>query len=124
VPLVVTTADTNSTATVPRPRKHASCVTCVRPPGTALLRAYPVASELFLNEILQRIIFVREFRIHLFVLRQLGLRFFQASQIRCAHATVLRLPVVVGRIADAVFATQIFDLRTGIRFFESDADPP
>ena len=41
----------------------------VRPLGTALPRAYTVASERFLNEILQRIILVGELRVHLLILR-------------------------------------------------------
>ena len=70
--------DTNSSAIAAQPRKHVFCSARVRPPGIALLRACLTASELFLKEILQRIVLVGKFCIHFLVLRQLGLRFFQA----------------------------------------------
>ena len=81
-----------------------------------------VINELFLDQILQRIVLVSHFRIHPLVLAQLDLRLFETFQLRCTHATELRPPVVIRRITDAVTPANILDLGACLGFFEDRND--
>ena len=63
-----------------------------------------------------------QFGVHLFKSPILFFEFLQPFDIGCLHATVLRLPVVVRGIRDAVLPAKVFHLRACIRFFKGRDD--
>lgn len=67
------------------------------------------ALELFFDEILEGSILQREVGIHPFELRQFALDLLESPQIRRFQPTVFGLPIVIGRIADPMLPTQVFD---------------
>lgn len=60
--------------------------------------------------------------IHLLQPRQLGLDILQVPQLRHLHTGELRSPGATRRLADAVLAAGLSDLRTGLHFLEDPDD--
>ena len=86
------------------------------------LRAFLLSPALFFDEFLNRFVFQAEIGIHLFQATILFLECFQALDVRCFHATVLRLPIVVCRAADPVIATDLFNLQSCFNFLQDRND--
>ena len=80
----------------------------VRPPDTAPRCASPAASELFLDKILERIVLAGQLSVHFHISCKLCFRLFEPLELRGTHAAVLRFPVVVRRVADAVASADVF----------------
>src|SRR5690554_3350381 len=78
--------------------------------------------ELFLDEVLQRVVLMRELRVHPLVLAELALQLLQAFQLRRIKPPVLRLPVVVGRRANPVLAPDFLHRHAGIGFPQNRDD--
>src|SRR5690606_23385578 len=64
--------------------------------------------ELFLDQVLERVVPMRELGIHPLVLAELPLELLQPLQLRRLQPAVLRLPAVVGRRADPVLPPDLF----------------
>jgi hypothetical protein len=73
-------------------------------PASALTPASRSALEFFCDEILHRRILERQVGIHALELGVFGLQLANPFQIRCFHAAILRLPLGVRGIRDAVLA--------------------
>src|SRR5690606_32086520 len=86
------------------------------PPDIGPPHGAQTALELFLDEVLQRVVLMRELRVHPLVLAELALQLLQAFQLRRIKPPVLRLPVVVGRRANPVLAPDFLHRHAGIGF--------
>ena len=68
-----------------------------------------MASELFFDQLLQRVVLASQLRVHLLVLGELRFQLLQSLQLRRAHAAVPRFPVVERRVADAMTSADLLD---------------
>jgi len=93
-----------------------------RPPEKSLLRASLAALEFFFDQIPQSPVFQSHVGIHALQLRKLMFHLFEPLQVRRAHATVLRFPLVVRGIRDPMPAADLLNRTAGIRFLENADD--
>src|SRR5690554_7976168 len=92
------------------------------PPDIGPPHGAQAALELFLDEVLQGVVLMRELRVHPLVLAELALQLLQAFQLRRIKPPVLRLPVVVGRRANFVLAPDSLHRHAGIGFPQNRDD--
>ena len=77
-----------------------------------------LAPRLFFEQVPQRVVLHGQVGVHPLELRMFRLQFLDALELRDAQAAVFALPVVVGRLADAVLAAEVADLHARIGLFE------
>ena len=63
--------------------------------------------RVFFDQILERIILMRQFCIHPLVLTELSFHLLELLQLGGVHATILALPIVKRSIADLVLAADL-----------------
>lgn len=61
-------------------------------------------------------------RVHLLEARVLVLQLLQTCHVGGLHATVLRFPVVVSRLGNAVFSARVLDLSTALDLLQDSDD--
>jgi hypothetical protein len=94
----------------------------VHPQANLPLDGVRLASELFFDEFPERIVFHGEVGIHALELGVLCLEFLDALEFGHAHAAVFALPVIEGRLGNAVLAADVGDLQSGVGFLEDRDD--
>ena len=85
-------------------------------------RASRLASELFCDDVLQCLVFEAEIGEHALELAVLFFKLLEPADIRGFHAAELGLPLVVGGLANAVFAANIGNLATAVSLFQNPND--
>ena len=85
-------------------------------------RGVPAGSAFSREDILRRVALQRQVGVHPLEPAQLTLDVLLVAQLRNLHADVLVLPDVVRRLADAVLAARLDNLRAGLDLLEDPDD--
>src|SRR5262249_40119523 len=111
--------DSTSRAPVLRRDRPAESEDRVSSPDAERSPAAQQALQLFCDDILQRYILQGEIRIHPLQATILMLQLFEPLHVGGLYPTVLRLPLVVGRRADAIVPPDLIDRAPGIRLLQN-----
>src|SRR5690606_793483 len=115
-------AGTTPPATAPRTHRTGAGAVRAPQPGIAPPRASAPALQFFCDQILHRRVVERHLRVHALESGVLGLQLLDPLQVRCLHAAVLGLPLVVRGRTDAGLPADVLDRDAGVGLLEDRDD--